>query len=159
NRHRVENANTYTQDGPMAYDHRGDQPVYAPNSFGRGYADETGTVAESWESDGEMVRQAYTLRKDDDDFAQPGTLVREVWNDEIRDAFVHTVAGHLLGGVKGDVLERAFAYWQHVDADTGKKIEELVRSQTENDNPGGQAEDAKENATKPIVEDATRARN
>ncbi|MDQ6686726.1 MAG: catalase, partial [Actinomycetota bacterium] len=159
NRHRVENANTYTQDGPMAYDHRGDQPVYAPNSFGRGYADETGRVAESWESDGEMVRQAYTLRKDDDDFAQPGTLVREVWNDEIRDAFVHTVAGHLLGGVKGDVLERAFAYWQHIDADTGKKIEELVRSQTENDNPGGQAEDAKENATKPIVEDATQAGN
>ena len=39
NRPRVEDVNTYTQDGPMAYDHRGDAPVYAPNSEGRGYAD------------------------------------------------------------------------------------------------------------------------
>ncbi len=44
NKHRVENANTYTQDGAMAYEHRGDDPVYAPNSFGRGYADEVGEV-------------------------------------------------------------------------------------------------------------------
>ena len=108
NRHRVENANTYTQDGAMAYEHRGDDPVYAPNSFGRGYADEVGEVTEGWEADGAMVRQAYTLRADDDDFGQAGTLVREVWNDEIREAFVNTVAGHLLGGVEGDVLERAF---------------------------------------------------
>lgn len=31
-----------------------------------------------------MVRQAYTLRPDDDDFSQAGTLVRDVWNDEQR---------------------------------------------------------------------------
>ena len=68
---------------PMAYEHRGDDPVYAPNSFGRGYADEVGEVEEGWETDGAMVRQAYTLREDDDDFGQAGTLVREVWNDEI----------------------------------------------------------------------------
>ena len=61
NRPRVE-VNTYTQDGPMAYEHRGDDPVYAPNSFGRGYADEVGEVVDSWEADGAMVRQAYTLR-------------------------------------------------------------------------------------------------
>ena len=103
---------------PMAYEHRGDDPVYAPNSFGRGYADEVGEVTEGWEADGAMVRQAYTLRADDDDFGQAGTLVREVWNDEIREAFVKTVAGHLLGGVEGDVLERAFRYWTSVDADT-----------------------------------------
>ena len=84
NRHRVEGANTYAQDGAMAYEHRGDDPVYAPNSFGRGYADEVGEVTEGWEADGAMVRQAYT-RAEDDDFGQAGTLVREVWNDEIRD--------------------------------------------------------------------------
>ena len=60
--------NTYTQDGPMAYEHRGDDPVYAPNSFGRGYADDVGEVDAGWETDGAMVRQAYTLREDDDDF-------------------------------------------------------------------------------------------
>ena len=128
-------SNTYTQDGAMAYEHRGDDPVYAPNSFGRGYADQVGEVEESWETDGAMVRQAYTLRADDDDFGQAGTLVRDVWTDEIREAFVKTVAGHLLAGVEGDVLERAFQYWKHVDADTGKRIEELVRSKSEGDAP------------------------
>ncbi|GAB3311174.1 catalase [Epidermidibacterium keratini] len=142
----VEKHNTYTQDGPMAYHHHGDEPVYAPNSFGRGYADNTGPMPEGWETDGDMVRQAYTLREDDDDFSQAGTLVREVWTDEIRENFVKTVAGHLLGGVTGDVLERAFAYWKAVDEQTGKKIEELVRSGGPNANPGGQPEAAVENA-------------
>ena len=72
NRPRVEGLNTYTQDGPMAYDHHGDLPVYAPNSEGRGYADEVGDVEDGWEADGAMVRQAYTLREDDDDFSQAG---------------------------------------------------------------------------------------
>jgi catalase len=93
----------------------------------------------------------------DDDFGQAGTLVREVWNDEIREAFVNTVAGHLLGGVEGDVLERAFRYWTSVDADTGKKIEELVRTRREGDAPGAQPDAAKSDAGTPIVEDATRA--
>ncbi|WP_426244476.1 catalase [Nocardioides sp. LHG3406-4] len=130
NRPTVE-VNTYTQDGPMAYDHRGDAPVYAPNSFGRGYADEVGEADESWETDGAMVRQAYTLRADDDDFGQAGILVREVWTDEIREAFVSTVSGMLGEVADDDVLERAFTYWHKVDADTGKRIEELVRSGSE----------------------------
>ena len=124
----VAETNTYTFDGPMAYDHSGDDPVYAPNSEGRGYADEVGAVPESWESDGEMVRQAYTLRAEDDDFGQAGTLVREVWDDAQRAAFVETVVGHLLGGVQGEVLERAFQYWKNVDAETGQQIEEKVRA-------------------------------
>lgn len=155
NRHRVDNANTYTQDGAMAFEHRGDDPVYAPNSFGRGYSDEVGEVADSWETDGAMMRQAYTLRPDDDDWTQAGTLVREVWNDEIREGFVNTVAGHLLAGVKGDVLERAFLYWKSVDAETGAHIEALVRSKTEGDAPGGQPKAAKADASEPIVESAT----
>ncbi|MGI8522956.1 MAG: catalase [Nocardioides sp.] len=153
----VKDHNTYNQDGAMTYSHRGDEPVYAPNSFGRGYADNVGEVEESWESDGSMVRQAYTLREDDDDFAQAGTLVRDVWTDEIRDAFVKSVAGHLLGGVTGDVLERAFDYWRNVDADCAKKIEEIVRAGGPNLNPGGQADDAKDASGDHITETATRA--
>jgi catalase len=114
-------------------------------------------VADGWETDGAMVRQAYTLRADDDDFGQAGTLVREVWDDEIRAEFVTTVAGHLLGGVEGDVLERAFAYWKAVDADCGKQIEELVRAGGPNDNPGGQPDDAQADASAPVVEDDTHA--
>ncbi len=155
NRPHVE-VNVYSQDGPMAFEHRGDDPVYAPNSAGRGYADEVGEVEDGWEADGAMVRQAYTLRPDDDDFGQAGALVREVWDDAQREAFVETVAGHLLGGVKSPVLERAFEYWQNVDADTGKQIEELVRAGLGAPNPGGDAEDAKV-VNEPIKEVDTNA--
>ena len=66
-------ANRYAFDGHMTYQHSGDAPVYAPNSFGRGYSDDEGPVAEGWEADGEMVRQAYVLHTEDDDWTQPGT--------------------------------------------------------------------------------------
>ena len=156
NRPHVE-VNTYTKDGPMAYDHTGDAPVYAPNSFGRGYADNVGEVDPGWETDGPMVRQAYTLRPDDDDFSQAGTLVRDVWNDEQRAAFVKTVAGHLLGGVTGDVLERAFDYWRHVDEKTGAEIERLVRVGPDLGSPGAQDDKAKKDASSPIVDTDTHA--
>lgn len=150
--------NTYTQDGPMAYEHRGNDPVYAPNTQGRGYADEVGEVEDGWETDGAMVRQAYTLRADDDDFGQAGTLVREVWNDEQRAAFVKTVAGHLLAGVKSPVLERAFDYWKSVDPDTGKQIEELVHAGQGSPDAGKEAERAVAQAeSDPVAEQHTNA--
>ena len=127
NRPRVP-VNTYTFDGAMTYEHSGDQTVYAPNSAGRPFSDLTGPVEDGWEADGPMVRSASQLHAEDDDFGQAGTLVREVWNDEQRAEFVDNVSGHLLGGVKGEVLERAFEYWKNVDSDTGKLIEENVRA-------------------------------
>jgi catalase len=120
--------NTYMFDGAMTYEHTGDQAVYAPNSTGRPFADLTGPVDDSWEADGPMVRSAYELHAQDDDFGQAGTLVREVWSDAQRAEFVDNVSTHLLGGVTGDVLERAFDYWKNVDSDTGKQIEEKVRA-------------------------------
>ena len=134
--------NTYDFDGAMAYEHSGDAPVYAPNSFGRPYSDEVGAAADGWETDGEMVREAYRLRADDDDFSQPGHLVRDVWDDAARDRFVDTVAGHLLGGVHGDVLERAFQYWKNVDPETGARIEKQVREENGAANPGGDPDEA-----------------
>jgi len=115
-------------DGQMAYEHSGNAPVYAPNSGGRPWADETGPVTDGWETDGEMVRAAYTLRPDDDDFSQPGTLVREVFNDDQRSKLVDQVAGSLLGGVREPVLSRAFAYWKSIDAGIGGRVEEKVRT-------------------------------
>ena len=53
-----------------------------------------------------------------------------------------TVAGHLLGGVEGDVLERAFEYWRNVDAECAKKIEELVRQGADAGAPGAQPGEA-----------------
>jgi len=120
--------NTYMIDGPMNYHHTGNAPVHATNSGGRPWADETGPVADGWEADGTMVRSAYTLRADDDDFSQPGALVREVLNDDERAKLVDQVAGSLLGGVREPVLSRAFAYWKSVDADLGRRIEEKVKA-------------------------------
>ncbi len=120
--------NSYMFDGPMAYEHSGTAPTYAPNSYGRPWADDTGPAAEGWEADGAMVRSAYTLRPEDDDFSQPGRLVREVFGDADRAALVETVAGSLLGGVREPVLSRAFDYWKAVDADVGARIEAAVRA-------------------------------
>ncbi len=119
--------NTYMFDGQMNYHHSGAAPVHAPNSGGRSWADETGTMDDGWEADGAMVRSAYTLREDDDDFIQPGTLVRDVFSEAERTALVETVAGSLLGGVRSPVLERALAYWSSIDPDIGQRIEEKVR--------------------------------
>ena len=120
--------NTYLFDGQMAYHHSGAAPVHAPNSGGRPWTGSPGAVDDGWEADGPMVRSAYTLRKDDDDFSQPGALVREVMDDAQRQALVEQVAGSLLGGVRSPVLERAFEYWKNIDPDVGARIEEKVRA-------------------------------
>jgi len=67
------------------------------------------------------------MRCDDDDFTQPGILVRRVFDDGQRNQLVDQVAGSLLGGVRSPVLEHAFDYWKHIDADIGGRIEEKVR--------------------------------
>lgn len=119
---------TYMFDGQMAYEHSGNRPVYAPNSHGRDWSDTTGRAEDGWDMDGDMVRSAYTLHAEDDDFSQPGTLVREVFDDALRERLVDTVAGALLGGVRSPVLERAFDYWKSIDAQVGRRIEEKVRA-------------------------------
>ena len=119
--------NTYMFDGHMTYEHSGAKPVYAPNSEGRPWSDYNGVVEDGWEADGDMVRSAYALHAEDDDFGQPGTLVRDVFDDAQRDRLVQTVAGSLQGGVHGDVLSRAFDYWKSIDAAVGKRIEDAVR--------------------------------
>jgi len=119
--------NTYMFDGPMAYHHSGSAPVYATNSGGRPWSDQTGPVDNGWEADGTMVRSAYTLREGDDDYAQAGILVREVFTDDQRAQLVETVSGALTG-VREPVLSRAFQYWKNIDADIGARIEAEVKA-------------------------------
>ena len=69
-----------------------------------------------------MVRAAYTKRRDDDDFAQAGTLYRRVLDDDAKSRLVGNIVGHLAGGVTGDVLGRALDYWRSVDADLGERV-------------------------------------
>ena len=104
-------------------------PVYAPNSYGGPKANPALTDDSGlWYADGEMVRSAYTLRPDDDDWGQAGTMVRDVLDDEERARLVGNVAGHLSDGVSEPILVRAFEYWRNIDMETGDKIEATVRN-------------------------------
>lgn len=80
-----------------------------------------------------MVRAAQTLRPDDDDWSQAGTLVREVMDDAQRERLVHNVVLHVCDGVKEPVLSRVFEYWRIIDPDIGKRIEESVRAKQNRD--------------------------
>ncbi|MEO3975995.1 catalase [Streptomyces sp. CAU 1734] len=119
--------NSYAKDGPMRYTPSQVAMPYAPNSFGGPAADvERFGHPPGWASAGEMVHAAYTLRRDDDDWGQAGTLVREVMDDAARDRLVSNVAGHLSDGVGGAVLDRAFQYWRNIDQTVGDRIAKQV---------------------------------
>lgn len=151
--------NTYTFDGPMRFDHAGNAATYAANSTGRSYADNDGIAADGWEADGEMIRCAQTLRADDGDFVQAGTLVREVFDAPMRARLVKTVAGALLQGVTDPVLERAFWYWTQVDPTVGAQIEEAVRAGKADGGPGNDPDKAKAKEPKTLRETKTSAAN
>ena len=103
-------------------------PVYAPNSKGGPAADYPGQAEPQWAADGEILRTAYTLHAEDDDWGQAGTLVRDVLDDDARSRLVANTAGHLLAGVSEPVLARAFEYWKNIDPEVGARIEAAVRA-------------------------------
>lgn len=118
---------SYSKDGVMRVENVSD-PVYAPNSKGGPQADgERYPQVEIWKASGEFVRAAYTLRKDDDDWGQAGTLVRKVMDDPQRDRLVSNVVGHLKKGVSEPVLERMFEYWRNIDKEIGDRIAKGVK--------------------------------
>lgn len=119
----------------MQFHHSGNAPVYAPNSYGRSYANTQGPVDNGWESDGTLVRAAYTLHAEDDDFGQAHTLVREVYTEEERQGLVETVVGSLTD-VEEPVLSRVFEYWTKIDAEVGAAIEAAYRAGLEEQVPG-----------------------
>ncbi|MBB1200997.1 catalase [Enterobacteriaceae bacterium 89] len=121
--------NSYSKDGAMRINPVSD-PVYAPNSKGGPSAQgNTLPVDSTWPVQGEMVRSAYTLRKDDDDFGQANALINKVMDEAARDRLVDNVAGHLLDGVNEPVLSRAFDYWISIDASIGNRIRQKVMGQ------------------------------
>jgi catalase len=82
-----------------------------------------------------MVRTAYTLRPEDDDWGQAGTLVREVLDDAARGRLVDNIVGHLLNGVSEPILARAFEYWRNVDKNLGDRVEQGVRAKQDEKDP------------------------
>ncbi|WP_432094207.1 catalase [Streptomyces sp. bgisy100] len=118
---------SYAKDGPMRYEPNRVGAVYAPNSYGGPAADSVryGDPA-GWQAAGEMVREAYSLHREDDDFGQAGIQVREVLDDAQRDRLVANISGHLLKGVSRPILDRAIQYWRNVDKNLGDRVAKEV---------------------------------
>ncbi len=116
--------NSYAKDGPMRYEPANVARPYAPNSYGGPAADTARFGHEAgWSvTEQEMVRGAYSLRREDDDWGQAGTQVRKVLDDAARDRLVDNVSGHLLDDVSKPVLDRALQYWRNVDKTLGDRI-------------------------------------
>ncbi|MFZ2528109.1 MAG: catalase [Rhodococcus sp. (in: high G+C Gram-positive bacteria)] len=121
---------SYSKDGSMTYSFNDPAtPVYAPNGFGGPHADPQQAGDDGlWEFGTEAVRAGYVQHPEDDDFAQAGTLVREVLDDAARARLVDNIVGHVLGGTSESLYERIFEYWRGVDVDLGKEVEDGVRS-------------------------------
>jgi catalase len=114
--------NSYNKDGAMRYKHNGNQPVYAPNSYGGPKADPS-FMETVWGVEGaEMVRHAYTPRRDDDDFGQPGLLYREVLSDTDREHLASNIVAHATNAVTPEVQKRVIDYWTSVDQDLGARV-------------------------------------
>lgn len=115
---------SYAKDGQLRhfYGHA-KAPVYAPNSFGGPVADPSRAVEGSgWQSDGELVRSAYTLRADDDDFSQPGALVRNAFDDAQRTRLVETLVGQYNALKHARVRERFLWYWNSIDPGIAQRV-------------------------------------
>jgi catalase len=107
----------------MRYRHNGNQPVYAPNSYGGPQADTERYPEPSWFTSGEIMRTAYTLHAEDNDFVQPGNLYRHVLSDTDRDHLVSNIVGHMSQGVERFIQERTVNnYWYQVDPDLGARV-------------------------------------
>jgi catalase len=113
--------NSYNKDGAMRYENPGD-PVYAPNSFGGPKADPLRYLDPGWEVSGDIVRSAYTKRRDDDDFGQPGALYRNVLSETDREHLASNIAGHVGNGVTPEMVERVLEYWRSVDPNLGAEV-------------------------------------
>jgi catalase len=114
---------SYNKDGFMTYHHSGDQPVYAPNSYGGPEADTNLGHEVTWEVPGaEIGRYAYEKHSGDDDFVQPRALVNEVMSETDRDHLVSNVVGHASNEVTDEIQWRVIAYWSNVDAQLGARI-------------------------------------
>jgi catalase len=114
---------SYNKDGPMRYE-GGSDPVYAPNSYGGPAADEARYgEQETWDVSGDMVRTPYALHPEDDDFGQPGTLVREVMSQADRDNLAANILGHAGDpDVQPEMKPRIVEYWTNVDPGIGAAV-------------------------------------
>jgi catalase len=113
---------SYNKDGAMTFRHTGDQPVYAPNSYGGPSADPSKELPTWMVEAGELGRYAYELHAEDDDFGQAGTLVRDVMSATDREHLVTNIVAHAGDHLSDDVQRRVIGYWTSVDPDLGAQV-------------------------------------
>jgi catalase len=113
---------SYNKDGAMRYDNSAD-PVYAPNSVGGPAADGQPWQGGDYEVAGEIVRSAYNLHAEDDDFGQPRALWEKVLDETGRDHLVANIAGHAgAPEVTAETKVRVTDYWRNVHPDLGARV-------------------------------------
>jgi catalase len=113
---------SYNKDGSMRSIHSGEQPVYAPNSYGGPKADSQQYSDASWSASGELVRSAYVPHKEDNDFVQPGNLYRNTLSPTDRDHLVNNIVAHMSLRVELPIQQRAVKLWYQVDKDLGTRV-------------------------------------
>jgi len=118
----------YNKDGPMRYRHNGNQPVYAPNSYGGPHAGAQRYGSPSWFVEAaDIMRTAYVAHKDDSDFIQPGMLYRDVMTPTDREHLVGNIVWNLRQGVERFIQERAVnSFFTPIDPELGARIAEAL---------------------------------
>ncbi len=114
---------SYNKDAAMAYRIPGDQPVYAPNSYGGPAADPDRAPGVNWSVEmAEIGRYPNAKHEDDNDFVQAGSLVRDVMNDGERANLTSNILDHASDHVSTAVQYRVVAYWLNVDTALGENV-------------------------------------
>jgi catalase len=113
---------SYSKDGAMRYENHGD-PVYAPNTAGGPQADPSLYEHESYSVTGELVRAAYTLHAEDDDYGQPRALYENVLSDTDRANLASNIVGHASRPeVTAEMKARVVEYWRNVAKPLGDDV-------------------------------------
>jgi catalase len=113
---------SYNKDGAMRYENYGD-PVYAPNTVGGPQADPSLYEGESYGITGEIVRAAYTLHSQDDDYGQPRALYDNVLSDTDRANLAGNIVGHASRPeVTDEMKARVVEYWRNVAKELGDNV-------------------------------------
>jgi catalase len=118
---------TYQHEGNMQYQFSdATARVYTPNSYGGPEADPDRAGEGSWATDGELMRAAQTLHREDDDFGQAGTLYRDVFDDGAKRRILEVLIGQYSALTVDRIRERFIWYWTQVDAGLGQAIAAAV---------------------------------
>jgi catalase len=113
---------SYNKDGAMTYLNPGD-PVYAPNTMGGPVADPDLWRGESYAVAGEIIRSAYVLHSQDDDYGQPRELWEMVLSDTDKDHLVANIIDHASAPeVTADMRVRVVEYWRNIAKDLGDHV-------------------------------------